>query len=201
VVGNAAGFHQLPFKASGAAIGVKTRELAPDGPVAVITGQQGRGDAEGYLAGFIEGLGDASRVVVVKDGGWDRRKATEMARQVMVEVPDLRALFFQNDDMAAGALEAVDLDRVVVTSMNGSPEGLELLRTGKLAATVNWSPSGEAAMAIRTLAKEFDGSGSRGVHWSPFVVCTRDDMASAMPWAPTEQSIRQALAMSAAVAG
>jgi ABC-type sugar transport system substrate-binding protein len=200
VAGNAAGFHQLPFEAAGAAIGVKTRELAPHGPVAVITGQQGRGDAEGYLAGFIDGLGDASRVKVVKDGGWDRRKATEMARQILIEAPDIRVLFVQNDDMAAGALEAVDPARVVVTSMNGSPEGLELLRAGKLAATLNWSPSSEAAMAIRTLAQEFDGSGSLGVRWSPFVVCTREDMDRAIPWPPTDLSIRQALATSAAAA-
>jgi ribose transport system substrate-binding protein len=139
------------------------------GQVAVITGQLGRGDAEDYRTGFLEGLGCKGNLaaglppmtcaggkmqyVVTETGKWLRPTAYTAAEDVITKYPNLAAVFVENEDMAVGvhtAFVAAHKSPLIV-SANGAPYGLAGMTAGWLSATVVESPAFEGLMGVRLI--------------------------------------------------
>ena len=191
----AVSFQQVDLGKYGKAIGVTARKLLPSGPLAIITGLKGRGDAEAYAAGFRAGFADNSRIVDELDGKWSRQEALKAAQDIITKHPDLKGLFVENEDMAAGAISGLGskAGQVKVFAMNGSPAGLVLLKKKKIAATVGLSPSAEAAMAIKSLSNAIAGvPGGRKLCNTPFAVNLPAKVRS-VPWPPSSATIAKAL--------
>ncbi len=196
VADDAAAFQQTQWEDTGAAAGKELKRLAPTGQVAIITGTQGRGDAEGFTAGFERALGDKRRVVAVVDGDWNRQKAFQAAQDIITKYPDLKGIFVHNEDMALGVISALGpkAKDVAIVSQNGSPEGLKAVKAGKIKATVGWSPSAEGAMAVRALSETIAGQPpAQKLCLTPFAIDTPDRPDASVPWPPTEQTMAQAL--------
>ena len=85
-------------------------------------------------------------------------------QNLITSYPDLKAVFVQNEDMALGAIQALKeagkADQVAVVSQNGAPYGLESIAAGGIKATVGWSPSQEAQLALRMLVEFVRGQES-----------------------------------------
>jgi hypothetical protein len=111
--------------------------------------------------------------------------------------PDLQAVFVQNEDMALGAIKALEeagkLDQVQIVSQNGAPYGLESIAAGGIKATVGWSPSQEAALAFRLLVEHLQGEEVPKLTITPMKVITRENVNEAVPWEPTEASTKATL--------
>jgi len=92
-------------------------------------------------------------IQTLKDGGvplekitggianWDRSQASAWMEQWLLEYPDeAEVVICNNDDMALGAADALerkgDMRPVKIVGIDGTPQGLEGLRTGKLFGTV-----------------------------------------------------------------
>jgi ABC-type sugar transport system substrate-binding protein len=170
----------------------------PSGDVAVITGALGRGDAEGMLAGFKKALGNSKRIVATQDGKWDRQQAFKDAQDIITKNPGIKGLFAMNEPMAAGALRALGSKAkgITLVSQNGSPEGLKLIKDGKLKATVAWSPVIEGAMSTRVLANAINGTPlprSKRLCLVPFKVITAKNRATSPSWTPSSKTISQGL--------
>jgi ribose transport system substrate-binding protein len=192
----AAGFQQTRYADTGCAAGEQMRKLQPAGQVAVITGTAGRGDAEGFTAGFERCLGDKSRVVAVIDGNYDRQRASDVARDLITKYPDLKGLFVHNEDMSLGVISALGSKAagVTIVTQNGSPEGIRAVAAGKIKATVGWSPSAEGAMATRLLAEAISGrEPSPKLCLTPFAIATPADPNRSAPWQVTRANIQKAL--------
>ncbi|MFL5804979.1 MAG: substrate-binding domain-containing protein [Roseiflexaceae bacterium] len=73
-------------------------------------------------------------------GTWVRDEGARMMRDALAAHPDLRGVFAHNDQLALGALDAIDEQgcsgRIVVVGFDGIPEGLAAVYHGKLSATV-----------------------------------------------------------------
>lgn len=191
----AVSFQQVDLVKYGQAIGKAAKAQVPTGKMAIITGLKGRGDAEAYAEGFRSGFADDSRIVEELDGKWSRQEALKAAQDIITKHPDLKGLFVENEDMAAGAIAGLGSKarQVKVFAMNGSPAGLQLLRKGKIAATVGLSPSAEAAMAVRSLADQLSGRPpSVKLCNTPFAVNLPRKVVS-VPWPPTAKTIEKAL--------
>ncbi|GIW56475.1 MAG: D-ribose ABC transporter substrate-binding protein [Nitrospiraceae bacterium] len=191
----AVSFHQVDLVRYGQAIGMTARRMLPTGKMAIITGLKGRGDAEAYAKGFRLGFRGNARIVEELDGKWSRQEALKAAQDIITKHPDLKGLFVQNEDMAAGAISGLGAKarQVKVFAMNGSPAGLRLLRQGKIAATVGLSPSAEAAMAVKSLSDHLAGKPPKvKLCNTPFAVNLPGRIRS-VPWPPTQRTIAQAL--------
>jgi len=109
------------------------------GQVAVITGQLGRGDAEGYRQGFLQGMGCKGSItagnppltcgggkityVTQQTGHWLRPDGYTAMQNIIGQYPNLAAVYVENEDMAVGAhtaLVAAKKSNVVVVSCNGA---------------------------------------------------------------------------------
>jgi ribose transport system substrate-binding protein len=190
---------QADCNLSGSIMGKWVAENISGGQVAVIMGLPGRGDAECYRDAFIREAKKNSRIKVVASvpGDWNRQKAFNQMQTLITGYPDLKAVFVQNEDMALGAIKALEeagkAGQVQIVSQNGAPYGLESIAAGGIKATVGWSPSQEAALAFRLLVEHLQGKEVPKLTITPMKVITKDNIAEAVPWEPTEASTRATL--------
>ena len=150
-----AGFMQIDLKGFARPLGEWMAENIPSGKIAIIEGTLGRGDAEAYTEGFLEGLAKNPNLQVVAkvSAEWNRQKAYEAAMNIITAHPDIVGMFVQNEDMTVGVVNALErlgkLEQVKIVSQNGAPYGLDLIREGKLQLTNANPPSIASVMALR----------------------------------------------------
>jgi ABC-type sugar transport system substrate-binding protein len=189
-------------KVSGRTIGKWVAANIPEGKVACIIGQPGRGDAEMYRDAFLSTLKENPKLVYVGDlpGDWNRQKAFTQMQNLITSYPDLKACFVENEDMALGAIQALKEagkdQQVAIVSQNGAPYGLESIAADGIKATVGWSPSQEAQLALRTLVESIRGKKDQPkLTITPMTVITKANINAATPWEPTAASTQATLKM------
>ncbi len=193
---------QADCNLSGSIIGQWVAQNIPEGEVAVIMGLPGRGDAECYRDAFKREMekNPNLKLVAAVPGDWNRQKAFDQMQNLITSNPNLKAVFVQNEDMSLGAIQALKEagkeGQVAIVSQNGAPYGLESIANDGIKATVGWSPSQEAQLAVRQLIEHI-----RGVKhpWqltiTPMTVITKANVNEATPWEPTEESTKKTLAL------
>ncbi len=197
-----AGFMQIDLKAFARPLGEWMAENLESGKVAIIEGTLGRGDAEAYSEGFKEGLAKNPKLQVVSQvsAEWNRQKAYEAATNIITAHPDLVGLFVQNEDMAVGAVNALErlgkLEQVTIVSQNGAPYGLDLIKEGKLKLTNANPPSIASVMALRILLEIIAGKREGGhFYWAPTQLISQDNLEVAYRWDASEEEIESWLAL------
>lgn len=197
-----AGFMQIDLIEFGKKLGEWTAVSHNEGKVAVIQGALGRGDAEAYTEGFIEGLeANPDLEVVAKPAAdWNRQKASDTTSDLISAHPDLEVLFVQNEDMARGAelslKRAGKLDQVTLVSMNGAPYGLDMIREGSLELTNANPPSIASVMSLRLLLGVIDGEVEPGhFYWAPTQLISEANIEVAIPWDASEEDVKSWLEM------
>jgi ribose transport system substrate-binding protein len=187
---------QADCNLSGSIMGTWVAENVPEGEIAVIMGLPGRGDAECYRDSFIAEATKNPKLKVVASvpGDWNRQKAFNQMETLITGYPNLKAVFVQNEDMSLGAIralkEAGKEDQVLIVSQNGAPYGLESIAAGGIKATVGWSPSQEAQLAVRMLVEHLRGTKVPKLTITPMKVITKANVDEAVPWEPTEASTK-----------
>jgi len=199
---------QADGKLSGKTIGTWVAQNIPEGEVACVMGQPGRGDAEMYRDAFLAEMEKNSQLkfVAAVPGDWNRQKAFNQMQNLITSFPNLKACFVQNEDMALGAIQALKeggmQDQVAIVSQNGAPYGLESIAAGGIKATVGWSPSQEGQLAVRMLVEYIRGNKKNPkLTITPMTVITKDNVNAATPWEPTAASTEATLKLDIAAIG
>ncbi len=199
---------QADGKLSGKTIGTWVAENIPEGKVACIMGQPGRGDAEMYRDAFVSEMQKNARLdfVAAVPGDWNRQKAFNQMQNLITSYPDLKCVFVQNEDMALGAIQALkeagNEGQVAIVSQNGAPYGLESIAAGGIKATVGWSPSQEGQLAVRMLVESIrDKKAPPKLTITPMTVITKENVSAATPWEPTAASTEATLKLDIAKIG
>ena len=80
------------------------------------------------------------QLVAMESAEWDRTKAYEKTKSMLIANPDVDGVWAANDDMALGALEALRerglAGKVLVTGVDGVDEVFAAIKKGEIAATV-----------------------------------------------------------------
>lgn len=113
---------------------------------------------------------------------WDRAKAmTLMENWIQSFGPKLNAVFAQNDEMAMGALNALEQaklkEKVVVVGVDSIADALEAVRAGRLDATVFQDARGQAGAAVETAVKLIRKQPVEKQVYIPFQLVTRENVA------------------------
>ena len=188
---------QADCNLSGSIIGEWVAKNIPEGEVAVIMGLPGRGDAECYRDAFQREMEKNAKLKLVASvpGDWNRQKAFDQMQNLITSNPNLKAVFVQNEDMSLGAIQALKEagkeGQVAIVSQNGAPYGLESIAADGIKATVGWSPSQEAALAMRMLVEHLRGKPQNfKLTITPMKVITKANVGEATPWEPTDASTK-----------
>ncbi len=116
---------------------------------------------------------------------WDRAKAmTLMENWIQSYGPKINAVFAQNDEMALGALMAIEQaklkDKIVTVGVDSIADALEAVKAGRLDATVFQDAQGQAAAAVETAVKLIRKQPVEKQVYIPFQLVTKENVARYM---------------------
>ncbi|MCL9782469.1 ribose ABC transporter substrate-binding protein RbsB [Vibrio sp. S4M6] len=90
---------------------------------------------------------------------FDRTKGLNVMENLLEAYPNVQAVFAQNDEMALGALRAVQASgkKVLIVGFDGTKDGIAAVERGKLAATIAQQPKLIGALGVETADKVLKG--------------------------------------------
>lgn len=156
--------------------------------IAVLEGTGGSSSTEGRSEGF---LAIASRhqnwhFAAQASGEFTRAKGKEVMKRFLSEFSDIDVVIAQNDDMALGALEAIESagrmfdkegKKIILISFDGSKEALEAVKDGEIDLDVECNPlSGPKLAAL--VGDILDGRSYDRVNYMPEKIFTRENVDS-----------------------
>ena len=91
---------------------------------------------------------------------FDRTKGLNVMQNLLTAHPDVKAVFAQNDEMALGALRALQTagkTDVMVVGFDGTADGVKAVQDGKMSATVAQQPEQIGVIGVQTADKVLKG--------------------------------------------
>ena len=122
------------------------------------------------------------RLIADQTAEWDRARAmTLMENWIQSYGPKMQAVFAQNDEMALGALMALEQagikSRVVTVGIDSISDALHAVRDGRLDATVFQDARGQANRALDTALKILRKQPYEKQTYIPFQLVTKENVA------------------------
>ena len=139
------------------------QKLGGKGKVALLMGPSGAPTFKNLGDGYAEVMAKYPGIQIVfrSDGPLTRERGVKQAEDVLVANPDLAAIYTANDDVALGAMQAVNAanrkGKTLVTGMNGVPPALRAVKEENLAMTVELNPVEWGRLGVDVLATFFKG--------------------------------------------
>lgn len=134
--------------------------LGGKGNIAILTGPSGDAGGLQRLEGYeniLKNYPDMVQVVEPADCQWDTA-AAQGTVESWLSAYDLDAIVCENDGMAVGAGNAAGADSgIVITGVDGTPDGFEAIKDGRITGTVSQDGGAMAANGIEAACKLIDG--------------------------------------------
>ena len=121
------------------------------------------------------------RLLAEQTAEWDRAKAmTLMENWLQSHGEKIQAVFAQNDEMAMGALLAIERanlkDKIVVVGVDAIADAMQAVRDGRLDATVFQNAAAQGRTAIDTAVAILRNEPFETEHFIPFQLVTRENV-------------------------
>ena len=134
--------------------------LEGKGNVAILTGPSSTTDSLDRLEGYrniLANYPEMTEVVAPADCEWDTAKA-QATVESWLSAYDLDAIVCQNDGMAVGAGNAAGANSgIIITGLDGTPDGYEAIKDGRITGTVAQDGGAMAANGIEAAVTLLDG--------------------------------------------
>lgn len=134
--------------------------VGDDAKVIQLEGIAGTSAARERGEGFMNAVkGTNMQLLASQPADFDRTKGLNVMENLLAANPDVQAVFAQNDEMALGALRAVQASGkdVVIVGFDGTDDGVAAVMRGDMAATVAQQPEMIGALGIETADKVLKG--------------------------------------------
>jgi ABC-type sugar transport system substrate-binding protein len=132
----------------------------------------------GFTNAVIEG---GLKVVASQPANWNRKKANDLATEILTTHPNVKAIFVASDNMAIGAIQAAAavgaIGKVILVSVGGTPEAIDAVKHGLLAATVAEYPDAMAYLAVEMMVRKLKGELVPAKIDSPIKLITKDNLS------------------------
>ena len=133
------------------------------GEIMHIMGLPGGRAAEERKRGYLEKVAEYSQLknIGVWPGDWDRKKAMDVAADIIQSHPDLRAIIGANDTTGLGAYQAVKnagkTDQIMVAGIDAIPDAIRSVMHDELVCTVPFMQYQMAYIAIEAAIQILEG--------------------------------------------
>jgi len=101
------------------------------------------------------------KIVQYGNANSDRQQGYTVTQNMLQTFPNLRYCFSTGDEMALGAMHAIEeagrQDRIILTGCDGNQDALRAVRDGRMNATVNKNFQGQVYAAVKAAAMVLDG--------------------------------------------
>ncbi len=122
------------------------KTLNGKGKIAILAGVAGSYHSERRMQGYTNKAGKIAGIQIVANQGanWERALGMSTAENILQSQKDLDIIWGLNDNMALGAMTAVEAagrkDKVKIIGYNGDKEALEMVKAGRMLATFKSQP-------------------------------------------------------------
>ena len=135
--------------------------LGHDARVIQLEGIAGTSAARERGQGFAQAVTEHGfSLMASQPADFDRTKGLNVMENLLTGNPDVQAVFAQNDEMALGALralQAANKKEVLIVGFDGTEDGIKAVEGGRLAATIAQQPDAIGAIAVETADKVLKG--------------------------------------------
>jgi inositol transport system substrate-binding protein len=155
--------------------------LGGAGEIAILMGQLNQEAAQDRTRGVKEIVSEKFpniRVVAEQTGNWMRNEGVNVTENWLTAYPNLKAIAANNDEMAMGALVAIESARrhgILVAGTDGNPDAVEAVKSGKLACSIFQNAKGQGAGAADYVIRALRGEEITPVNWVPYELITREN--------------------------
>ncbi|WP_134686129.1 ribose ABC transporter substrate-binding protein RbsB [Brevibacillus migulae] len=131
--------------------------LGGKGNLVELEGIAGTSAARDRGKGFHEAVDgkDGVKVVATQPADFDRAKGMTVMENILQGNQDIQAVFAHNDEMALGALQAIEAagKQIMVVGFDATDDAVKAVNEGKMAATVAQKPAAIGETAVQTALK------------------------------------------------
>lgn len=137
--------------------------LDGEGKVAVLEGLPGHETAWARDSGFKETIANYSGIEIVasQTANWDRAEGLNVFSNILAANPDIDALFAANDQMALGAMQAMEsagrLDDIIVVGFDANKDARDAIAEGTMYGSVAQFPGAMGVIAVQKAVELLNG--------------------------------------------
>ena len=130
-------------------------KLGGKGKVVELEGIPGTTAARDRGTGFNKAAAGKLEVVAKQVADFDRTKGLNVMENILQAQPEIQAVFAHNDEMALGALKAIEASGrdIFVVGFDATDDAVAAVKEGKLAATVAQKPAEIGAIGVEVADK------------------------------------------------
>ena len=131
-------------------------KLGGKGKVVELEGIPGTTAARDRGEGFNKAIAGKLDVVAKQAADFDRTKGLTVMENILQAQPEINAVFAHNDEMALGALKAIEASgrkNIVVVGFDATDDAVAAVKDGKLSATVAQKPAEIGAIGVEVADK------------------------------------------------
>lgn len=135
-------------------------KLGKEAKIIQLEGIAGTSAARERGAGFTKAAqAHGFKVLASQPADFDRTKGLNVMENLLTAQPEVQGVFAQNDEMALGALRALQAagKTVVLVGFDGTDDGVAAVKGGKMAATIAQQPEQIGAIGVEAAAKVLKG--------------------------------------------
>ena len=100
------------------------------------------------------------KILASQPADFDRSKGLNVMENLLTAQPEVQGVFAQNDEMALGALRAIQAagkKDLVLVGFDGTDDGVKAVKGGKMAATIAQQPEKIGEIGVQTADKVLKG--------------------------------------------
>jgi len=133
------------------------KQLQGKGKVVELEGIAGTSAARDRGQGFHSVMDSQKdiKIVAKQPADFDRSKGMTVMENILQSQPEIQAVFAHNDEMALGALQAIEAAKkqILVVGFDGGADAVKAVKDGKMAATVAQQPKLIGEMGVQAAEK------------------------------------------------
>lgn len=117
------------------------------------------------------------KVVQKQTAKFTRNDALDVTSNWLTAGDDIQAIASNNDEMAIGALQALgkNPNNILVAGVDGTPDALQMIKNGKMVASVFQDAKGQGEGAVQTAVKLVKGEKVQPIVDIPFQLITKEN--------------------------
>lgn len=137
--------------------------LESDDEVVILEGVPGASSAIDRNEGFLNALEGNVNIVASQTANFDRTEALTVTENLLQAHPNIRAIVAANDEMALGAIEAVNGANqtpgqdILITGFDANDDAIVAVGAGTMLMTVEQQPDLMGVIGVETALKLFNG--------------------------------------------
>ncbi|NPV53147.1 MAG: substrate-binding domain-containing protein [Firmicutes bacterium] len=161
------------------------KALNGKGRVIVLEGIPGSSASRDRSKGFTSVISNypGIKIIAQQPADFSRQKAMEVMENLLQAHRDIDAVYAYNDEMALGAINAIEAagrKGIIVIGCDAEDEAIEAVKKGRMYATVDFAPRKTGRDAVRVAVQLLEGQEVQGVYfsqgknWVPWVMTVAD---------------------------